>query len=93
MVIVTIVYLSDMTQQDGDVSYNVSLKLDLNYDSVADGKEDLIEALVYNYLLDIDETARYDNFEVSRGQSSAISSNYLLFEVNFIYWAVVFRAP
>lgn len=85
MVIVTIVYLSDMTQQDGDVSYNVSLKLDLNYDTVADGKEDLIEALVYNYLLDIDETARYDNFEVSRGQSSAISSNYLLFEVNFIY--------
>lgn len=58
-----------MTRQDGDVSYNVSLKLDLNYDSVADGKEALIEALVYNYLLDIDETARYDNFEISRGQS------------------------
>ena len=56
-----------MTRQSEDVSYNVTLRLEQDYDSVADGKEHLIEALVYNYLLDIDETARYSDFSISRG--------------------------
>jgi len=64
---------SNGTRQDEDVSYNVTLKLDESYDSVADGKEELIEALVYNYLLDIDETARYSDFSITRG------SIYVLF--------------
>ena len=70
-----------MTRQSEDVSYNVTLRLEQDYDSVADGKEHLIEALVYNYLLDIDETARYSDFSISRG---------IILDIDYIFIGILF---
>ena len=57
-----------MTTQAGDVSYNVTIRAPLDYDMYAAGKEDLVEASVYNYLQSIDNTARYHDFMISRGE-------------------------
>ena len=43
------------------------MKLDEDFMSVAFGQEHLIELLVYNYLLDIDETAKYSDFSITEG--------------------------
>lgn len=56
-----------ITKQAEDISYQVTIKLLEDFATVAQGKEELIELLVYNYLLNIDETAKYSDFVISEG--------------------------
>ena len=39
----------------------------MDYDMYAAGKEDIIEAAVFNFLQNIDNTARYHDFAITRG--------------------------
>lgn len=61
-------YVSDVTMQDEEVSYKFSLRFNADYSMYAEDQEDIVEASVYNFLLSIDDSARYHDFSISEGE-------------------------
>jgi len=61
-------YVSDVAMQDEEVSYKFSLRFNADYSMYAEDQEDIVEASVYNFLLSIDDSARYHDFSISEGE-------------------------
>lgn len=53
--------------QREDVQYKFGIRLLSDYTTYAKGKEDIVEASVYNLLQTYDDTIRYHDFAITEG--------------------------